>query len=186
MKLIRTYWQCTCFAFISLGSWNGAAHGQTRVPIIDDSYDYVVLDQNIRDALEGFAADSHIVMDIAPDVRGRLKGHVVIAHGRDLFNAVAQASRSIWYYDGRRVLFRRASSSGSRRMAAGHLAQDRREQLIQQWPLAGHGVSLSYDPYTRDLVAEGPPEFVNAVAGAVPAPANSRATGIEVHRFRSR
>lgn len=185
MKLIHSYLRSTFFVIVAMGSWIDDAHGQAHVPVIDDPYEYLALDQDIRDALAVFATERDVVMDIASDVRGRLRGHVAIDNGRKLFNQIAQASRSVWYYDGRRIFFRRTSSSGTRRIAAGHLGEDRRAQLMRQWPLASHGVTLSYDPFTRDLIADGPSEFTDAVARVVPVSTPSRVRGIEVHRFRT-
>jgi hypothetical protein len=153
---------------------------------LDSDYGYVVIDQDVRDTLREFAFDKGIPLDLSAEVRGRIKGRVDIANGRELLNRVALASRSVWYYDGKSIVVRSAAALQSRRFSAMHLTKVQRDQVIEDLGATGHGVELSYDAQKHELVASGPAEYVQAVGRALHRPAQSRGTAVEVVRFRTR
>jgi type III secretion protein C len=64
------------------------------------SYRYLVIDQDIKDALTEFGRNIDVPVDVSNQVKGRLHGQLPEATAKEFLNKLCESYGLVWYFDG--------------------------------------------------------------------------------------
>ncbi|ASY65874.1 Type III secretion outermembrane pore forming protein (YscC,MxiD,HrcC, InvG) (plasmid) [Sinorhizobium sojae CCBAU 05684] len=151
------------------------------------SYNYVLINQDIRDALKEFGRNLSIPVVVSDRIRGQVRGEVRAETAKGFLEKLAQANGLIWYFDGS-VLHINASDEFSTQIinigrADGRSVVDEIERL----ELMDDRFSLRSTPNAPALRVSGPPAFiamVKQVVASVQPPPRAQVDDPRVRIFR--
>jgi len=145
----------------------------------DEPYNYVIIDQDLRDVFNQFGNHMHLRINLSDAVKGRVRGKVPVMSPQHFLEKITSDYGLDWYYDGFR-LYVTASSEGVSKVisvprdlsATFRTALDAAEITDPRFPLrelAG----------TDNIIVSGPPRFVELVeqTASALAPGKSPAAG---------
>lgn len=153
----------TCFVLlcVTAGAAPGAAHSAT-IPWQTERIDYTATGAPLRDALSALGAQTHVQIDVAPDVKGSVTGRFNLAP--QAFLSTMEATYGVsWYYDG---MVLHVAPQSDRRTLAIRLNYTSTDALLAQLSSTGAGdprFAPQVDEATHTFVVSGPPAYVARV-----------------------
>jgi type II secretory pathway component GspD/PulD (secretin) len=63
-------------------------------------YNYIVIDQELRDALIEFGRNVGVPIEVSDQIKGRLRGRVTVSTAEQFMKLVSDSYGLVWYYDG--------------------------------------------------------------------------------------
>lgn len=129
----------------------------------DTSYDYVVLDQDIRDALTEFGRNLGVPVVLSDAVKGRVRGRVEAKYAGEFLERLAGANGLTWYFDGSVLHISADTEFATRVIDAGKLSGGAVSARMGELGLADERFSVRSSRDGRVITASGPPAYVTAV-----------------------
>ncbi|MBT2297573.1 type III secretion protein [Pseudomonas fluorescens] len=126
----------------------------------DRPYAYVLVEQNVRDALEEFGHNLGLTVVISDKVRGPSRSRIRAESAGDFLEALCDFNSLTWYFDGH-VLYLTAASETDTRLFK---VQGRQMEQLQDYVISrdvyGKHISVRAGPDGNELFVSGPPAWL--------------------------
>jgi type III secretion protein C len=128
-----------------------------------ESYDYVVVDQDLRTVLEQFGFNTGLRIVLSDAVQGRVRGRLPPAQPRQFFDHLTGMFGLDWYYDGAAI----AVSAKSEAQTSLVTLKNADFAELQNALAAAGFLDLRYQlrsgPEKNAVIASGPPQYLAMV-----------------------
>jgi type III secretion protein C len=155
------------------------------------SYEYVVVDQDLRVVLQQFGSNTGLRIALSDAVQGRVHGRLPSAPPREFLNHLAQVYALDWYFDGVEITISAASETQTHVLPLQSVKfQKLYDSLAAAALLDDARYPLRSGLDSDTLVVSGPPRFITMVQqtivalAAVKAPAPKTPSGATLVIFR--
>ncbi|WP_206956700.1 secretin N-terminal domain-containing protein [Trinickia acidisoli] len=149
-----------CFALLCIGTVALPCAAQSApIPWQTERFDYTANAAPLADALSALASQTHVQIDVAPDVMGSVTGRFDLAP-QAFLSAMASTYGVSWYYDG---MVLHVAPQADRRTLAMRLNYASADALLAQLSSTGASdprFAPQVDEATRTIVVSGPPAYV--------------------------
>ncbi len=185
MKMVMLMGRACVFAIATLAS---TGHAFAEAPRWYDSrYSYVLINQDVRDALKEFGRNLSLPVVLSDRIRGQVRGEIREQTAGGFLDKLTQANGLIWYFDGS-ILHINASDEFSTQIinigrANGRSVIDEIERL----DLMDERFSVRATANAPALRVSGPPPFiamVKQVAASIQPPPAMQVDDPRVRIFR--
>ncbi|GEM_PF-510836 len=129
----------------------------------DTSYDYVVLDQDLRDTLTEFGRNLGVPVVLSDAVKGRVRGRVEAKYAGEFLERLAGTNGLTWYFDGSVLHISADTEFATRVIDAGKLSGEVVSARMGELGLADERFSVRSSGDGRVITASGPPAYVMTV-----------------------
>lgn len=157
-RLISTCFGLLCFA---VGAMPRAAHC-APIPWQTERIDYTAAGVPLKDALAALGSQTHVQIDVAPDVKGSVTGRFNLAP-QEFLSTMAATYGVSWYYDG---MVLHVAPQDDRRTLALRLNYATTDALLAQLSSTGGSdprFAPQIDEATHTFAVSGPPAYVARV-----------------------
>lgn len=145
----------------ALGAASPVGAGSWR----DEPYDYVVLDQDVRSALNEFGRNLAIPVVLSDAVGGRIQGRITATRAGDFLEKLARGSGLTWYFDGSVLHVSADKEFATRVFDAGSLTGEAVVKRMEGLGLADRRFPLR--SMGGNIAASGPPAYLALVGELV-------------------
>lgn len=150
-----------CLWLALLGDPNLAHAG--RVSWMEKPYDYVVINQDLRDVLVEFGRNVHVPVVLSDRVRGAVRGDVRAKTAFDFLERVADGNGLAWYFDGSALQVSLSEESTTEIVNIGPLDGKVVVREMRRLNLMDDRFVLEVGANPSALRISGPPAFVAIV-----------------------
>ncbi len=133
----------------------------------DSSYNYVVLDQDVRVALTEFGRNVGLPVVLSDAVNGRVRGRIEAKSAGEFIDRLAATNGLVWYFDGSVLHVSADKEFITRVIDAGRLRGDVVANEMQNLGLADERFSLRAARNGNVITVSGPPAYINVVSQLV-------------------
>nr|WP_256473286.1 secretin N-terminal domain-containing protein [Phyllobacterium sp. 21LDTY02-6] len=150
-------------------------------------YSYVLINQDIRDALREFGRNLNIPVTISDKIRGQVRGEVRADTAGAFLARLAEANGLIWYYDGSILHINSNEEFSTQIIDLGRASGTKVLDEVRQLNLMDERFSIRATPNAPALRVSGPPAFiamVQQVVSTVQPPPQATADDPRVRVFR--
>jgi type III secretion protein C len=146
---------------------------------------YSVVDQNLRDALTGIAAQLGLRTEISAHVQGEVHGRLPPATARTMLDRLGAMYGFDWYCDDRTLFVSSYDEAVSKVLPLGPVSADELVQTLEELGVSDERWPLRV-AHASDVVAvKGPPHYAALIDQTLAALAEGAKTGVvEVRVFR--
>ena len=137
------------------------------LPVDQRPYAYTVLDENLRDVLLQFGANTKSRIAISDAVQGRVRGRRDAAPPEAFLEALGREFGFDWYYDGYILYISATSESVSRMVTLGGVPASSLQATLEALGIADPRFLLRAVPESFTVLVSGPPRYVELVEQAV-------------------
>jgi type III secretion protein C len=127
------------------------------------SYDYVVIDQDLRVVLEQFGVNTGLRVVLSDAVEGKVHGRLPAAEPRAFLQRLTQMFGLDWYYDGAAIAVSAASEAQSRVLTLRNVTFETLHDALASADLLDPRYQLRQGPAANIAIASGPPRYLAAV-----------------------
>ena len=142
-----------------------AQAGEPKWP--EGRYQYVVLDQDLRNALSQFGMNTGIRIAMSEAVQGRLHGQVADGTARTFLDDLTREFGLDWYFDGTVMSVTAASETQTKFIPLKGVAFEKLHQELAAAGLLDRRFPVIQAPAGNVAIASGPPRFLSLVEQAV-------------------
>lgn len=128
-----------------------------------DHYDYVVLDQDLRDTLTEFGRNLGVPVVLSDAVKGRVRGRIESKFAGEFVQRLASSNGLTWYFDGSVLHVSADTEFVTRVLDAGKLNGTMVTARMRELGLEDKRFSVRSSRDGRVITASGPPAYVAAV-----------------------
>ncbi len=128
-----------------------------------DPYDYVVLDQDLRDTLTEFGRNLGVPVVLSDAVKGRVRGRVESKLAGEFLQRLASSNGLTWYFDGSVLHVSADTEFVTRVFDTGKLNGAMVSARMRELGLEDARFSVRSSRDGRVITASGPPAYVAAV-----------------------
>lgn len=150
-------------------------------------YSYVLINQDIRDALKEFGRNLGVPVALSDKIRGQVRGEVRADTAGAFLTRLAEANGLIWYYDGSILHMNSSEEFATQIIDLGRANGDMVVNEVERLDLMDDRFSIKSTPNTPALRVSGPPAFiamVQQVISTVQPPPQATADDPRVRVFR--
>ncbi|EJN03662.1 hypothetical protein [Phyllobacterium sp. YR531] len=150
-------------------------------------YSYVLINQDIRDALKEFGRNLGVPVTLSDKIRGQVRGEVRADNAGAFLTRLAEANGLIWYYDGSILHMNSSDEFATQIIDIGRANGDMVVDEVQRLNLMDDRFSIRSTPNAPALRVSGPPAFiamVQQVVSTVQPPPQATADDPRVRVFR--
>jgi type II secretory pathway component GspD/PulD (secretin) len=168
--------------FLSFGSAFAAAPEW-----FSKQYSYVLINQDIRDALKEFGRNLGVPVALSDKIRGQVRGEVRAETAGAFLTRLAEANGLIWYYDGSILHMNSNEEFATQIIDLGRANGGMVVDEVQRLDLMDDRFSIKSTPNAPALRVSGPPAFiamVQQVVSTVQPPPQATADDPRVRVFR--
>lgn len=130
-------------------------------------YSYILINQDIRDALKEFGRNLNIPVSLSDKIRGQVRGEVRAETAGAFLTKLAEANGLIWYYDGSILYINSSDEFATQILDAGHADGAMVIEEVKRLSLMDDRFSIKYTPNASALRVSGPPAFIAMVQQVV-------------------
>jgi type III secretion protein C len=167
------------FASAALGSEQASA-AEPNWP--SEPYNYIVVDQDLRAALEEFGNHYGMSVQVSDDVHGRVRGKLPPMAPREFLDRLATTYGLAWYYDGSILFVTPVAQMVSKLLPLGGASFTELMNDLKHLEIYDDRYPLRYSPGDKLLLVAGPQRYVDLVEQTLEAVAAQRAPEIRVIR----
>lgn len=180
------YAQLFLFSIITSGCLSGIACGAlANAPVWSAKpYSYVLINQDVRDALKEFGRNLNIPILLSDKVGGRVRGEVRADTAGAFLTKLAEANGLIWYYDGSILYINSSEEFATQIISLGRADGQRVIDEIKRLNLMDERFSIKSTPKAPALRVSGTPAFVAMVQQVIAAIQPPPPAGTETPRVR--
>ncbi|QFI65881.1 type III secretion protein [Sinorhizobium alkalisoli] len=153
----------------------------------DSSYNYVLINQDVRDALNEFGRNVSIPVVVSDRIRGQVRGDVRAETAKGFLDELTQANGLIWYFDGSILHINTSDEFSTQIINIGRADGRSVIDEIERLDLMDERFSIRTTDNAPALRVSGPPPFiamVKQVVSSVQPPPRAQMDDPRVRIFR--
>ncbi|MCA1489892.1 type III secretion protein [Ensifer sp. NBAIM29] len=153
----------------------------------DSSYNYVLINQDVRDALNEFGRNLSIPVVVSDRIRGQVRGDVRAETAKGFLDELTQANGLIWYFDGSILHINTSDEFSTQIINIGRADGRSVIDEIERLDLMDERFSIRTTDNAPALRVSGPPPFiamVKQVVSSVQPPPRAQMDDPRVRIFR--
>lgn len=169
------------------------AAAEVEVPWAHEPYAYVVVDQEVRMALEAFGRNLDLPMDIGQEVQGKAQRNLRAATAGEFLDRLCTGSGLNWFYDGSVLHVGSMDALAVRQITPEGFGYEQLREALDEQGISGQHLALKPSVHGgEEILVAGPPPYLALVertvqrlrpAGVPSAPvAQPREQGVRVFR----
>jgi type III secretion protein C len=153
-----------------------------------EPYAYVLVEQDVRAALEEFGHNLGLIVVMSDKVRGKSRSSVRGETAGDFLSQLCDSNGLSWYFDGNILYMTADAETGTRLFKAQGQNLEQLEDYLTSLDVFGKQMSTRAGPDGDELFVSGPPAYLNMVQQHVDhqqrpvAAAVARERGVRVFR----
>ncbi|MGY2288511.1 type III secretion protein [Pseudomonas sp. SDO528_S397] len=151
-------------------------------------YAYVLVDQDIRSALEEFGHNLDLPVVLSDKVRGKARSTVRAATAGEFLQTLCSTNGLTWYFDGTLLYLNASDEISTKLFKANALNLDQLQGYLSGLDVFGQQLSMRNGPEGDEVFVSGPPPYLALVQQHVDhlqpkaAPVVARERGVRVFR----
>jgi type III secretion protein C len=165
MKSVILAGRLCVFAIATLAS-AGLASAETP-RWYDSRYNYVLINQDVRDALKEFGRNLSLPVVLSNSIRGQVRGEIRAATAGDFLDKLTQANGLIWYFDGSILHINTSDEFSTQIIDIGRASGRSVIDEIARLDLMDERFSVRATANAPALRVSGPPPFIGMVKQVV-------------------
>lgn len=126
-------------------------------------YSYILINQDIRDALKEFGRNLNLPVSLSDKIRGQVRGEVRAETAGAFLTKLAEANGLVWYYDGSILYINSSDEFATQILDAGRADGARVIEEVKRLSLMDDRFSIKFTPNASALRVSGPPAFIAMV-----------------------
>ena len=165
------------------------AHADEEPEWFAKPYAYVLVDQDVRAALEEFAHNLDIPLVLSDKVRGKARSTVRAATAGEFLQTLCSTNGLTWYFDGNLLYLNASDEITTKLFKANALNLDQLQAYLNNLDVFGQQLSMRNGPEGDEVFVSGPPPYLALVQQHVDhlqpkaaAPVVAREHGVRVFR----
>ena len=165
------------------------AHADEEPEWFAKPYAYVLVDQDVRAALEEFGHNLDIPLVLSDKVRGKARSTVRAATAGEFLQTLCSTNGLTWYFDGNLLYLNASDEITTRLFKANALNLDQLQAYLNNLDVFGQQLSMRNGPEGDEVFVSGPPPYLALVQQHVDhlqpkaaAPVVAREHGVRVFR----
>jgi type II secretory pathway component GspD/PulD (secretin) len=128
-----------------------------------ESYNYIVVDQDLRTVLEQFGINTGLRVVLSDAVQGKVRGRLPPASPRQFLNDVTEMFGLDWYYDGAAIAVSAKSEAQTELITLKGSSFSKLETALESAGINDDRYQLRAGPDEGSVIASGPPRYLAAV-----------------------
>ncbi|MGK9065301.1 type III secretion protein [Stutzerimonas chloritidismutans] len=153
------------FASLAIAAWlvGGPVAAAPEPSWYERPYNYVVIDQSLRDALEAFGRNLGLPVVIDKKVGGKAPGNLRADSAGDFLDALSAHAGLTWFYDGGVLHITRDEDVEIRQFTTEGFAVGELEQALDDLGAAGNHLAIRGGAEGGLVLVSGPPPYMAMV-----------------------
>lgn len=192
IKTLKGLSRACCLAWVLALAAPAGATVAAQPGWFSEAYPYVLVEQDLRKALDMFAQQLHLTLVLSDKVRGKSSSVVRGEQAGDFLRNLCQANGLSWYFDGNVLYLDRDDEVSSRLFTPRDVPVAQLRQYLAQLPVYGERLNVRDSPSGGDVLVSGPPAYLALVQQYVerahrpsPPPSLAPSHGVRVFRGNS-
>ena len=149
-----------------------------------EPYDYVIVDQDLRDVLREFADNLGFRVQLSDEIDGQIRGDWPGVTARMFIDALARQFSFDWYYEGEILYVTARSEAEARMLALGPVGFAELESELANLDILDSRYPLRFSNESNLALVSGPPRYVELIEETLIA--LGKRAGADVGVFRGR
>ena len=147
-------------------------------------YKYVVIEQDLKDALVEFGRNINVPVKVSDEVKGKLRGELAGGSAEDFFKRLAASYGLVWYFDGSVLHVNAASELRTEVIDLGRIPPSDVVNKLSKLGIADPRYPIRTTPGASVVSISGPPPYIVLVRQTLAAMARQQAPAPEDTRVR--
>lgn len=148
-------------------------------------YRYVVIEQDLKDALIEFGRNINIPVKVSDEVKGKLRGDVVSGTAEDFLKRLVASYGLVWYFDGSVLHVNAASELRTEVIDLGRILPSDVVYKLTKLGIADPRYPIRITPGASVVSISGPPPYIVLVRQTLAAMARQQEPAVRVFRGSS-
>jgi type II secretory pathway component GspD/PulD (secretin) len=123
-------------------------------------YKYVVIEQDLKDALIEFGRNINVPVKVSDEVKGKLRGDVGAASAEDFFKRLTSSHGLVWYFDGSVLHVNAASELRTEVIDLGRVPPTDVVAKLSKLGIADPRYPIRTTPGSGIISVSGPPPYI--------------------------
>jgi type II secretory pathway component GspD/PulD (secretin) len=132
-------------------------------PWFAEPYAYVLVEQDVRAAMEEFGHNLGLIVVMSDKVRGKSRSRVRGESAGDFLTRLCDANGLSWYFDGNILYLSADAETGTRLFKAQGQNLEQLDDYLASLDVYGKQISTRPGPDGDELFVSGPPAYLNMV-----------------------
>jgi len=147
-------------------------------------YKYVVIEQDLKDALVEFGRNINVPVKVSDEVKGKLRGDLVSGTAEEFFKRLVSSYGLVWYFDGSVLHVNAASELRTEVIDLGRILPTDVVSKLTKLGIADSRYPIRTTPGSGVISVSGPPPYIVLVRQTLAAMARQQAPAPEDTRVR--
>ena len=147
-------------------------------------YKYVVIEQDLKDALVEFGRNINVPVKVSDEVKGKLRGDLVSGTAEEFFKRLVSSYGLVWYFDGSVLHVNAASELRTEVIDLGRIPPSDVVNKLSKLGIADPRYPIRTTPGASVVSISGPPPYIVLVRQTLAAMARQQAPAPEDTRVR--
>ncbi len=139
------------------------AHAAEAPEWFSKPYAYVLVDQDVRGALEEFGHNLDIPVVLSDKVRGKARSTIRAATAGEFLQTLCSTNGLTWYFDGNLLYLNANDEIGTKLFKASALNLDQLQAYLNTLDVFGQQLSMRNGPEGDEVFVSGPPPYLALV-----------------------
>jgi type II secretory pathway component GspD/PulD (secretin) len=126
-------------------------------------YNYVVVEQDVRDAIIEFGHNVNLPIEVSDEVKGRLRGAPPAGTAEEFFKQLAASYGLVWYFDGSVLHVSAATEVKTEVIELGPLTSSEFTSTLFRLGIADRRYPFHIAPGSHVVSVTGPPPYLNLI-----------------------
>ncbi|WP_370590654.1 type III secretion protein [Pseudomonas gingeri] len=126
-------------------------------------YAYVLLDQDVRGALEEFGHNLDLVVVMSDKVRGKARNHVQASTAGEFLDLITDANGLTWFFDGNVLYVSTDEETATRLFKTRGAGSQQLQAYLDDLEVFGEHLSTRAGPVDDELFVSGPPAYLTLI-----------------------
>lgn len=141
----------------------GSVQAEVTPPWFEQPYAYVVINQDLRSALEAFGRNLGLPMAISSRVKGRAQSNLRAASAGEFLDALCSNGGLTWFFDGNMLHVNSEDEIEIRQFEPSGFQLDELQAALDELGVAGKHLSLRSSFHGDGMMISGPPPYMALV-----------------------
>ncbi len=139
------------------------AHAAEEPAWFSQPYAYVLVDQDVRSALEEFGHNLDVPLVLSDKVRGKARSTLRAATAGEFLQALCSTNGLTWYFDGNLLYLNTSDEISTKLFKASALDLDQLQAYLGNLDVFGQQLSMRNGPEGDEVFVSGPPPYLALV-----------------------
>ncbi|KTB63528.1 type III secretion protein [Pseudomonas fluorescens] len=141
----------------------GFAHAAEEPAWFSQPYAYVLVDQDVRSALEEFGHNLDVPLVLSDKVRGKARSTISAATAGEFLQTLCSTNGLTWYFDGNLLYLNASDEISTKLFKASALDLDQLQAYLNNLDVFGQQLSMRNGPEGDEVFVSGPPPYLALV-----------------------